>query len=99
MYLTQNIFPPGKFSRNISLNSHYMIAFRNPWDALGFSVLARQMCPNDTKFVLDAFNDATEKNYGYLLMDLHQLTPEDFRFRTNILPGEQQYAYVKQGNY
>ena len=27
MYLTQNLFPPGKLSRTISLNSHYMTVF------------------------------------------------------------------------
>jgi hypothetical protein len=30
LYLTQNLFPPGKLSRTISLNSHYMLIFRNP---------------------------------------------------------------------
>ena len=29
IYLTQNLFPPGKFSRSISLNAHYIIAFNN----------------------------------------------------------------------
>ena len=27
LYLTQNLFPPGKLSRTISLNSHYMLIF------------------------------------------------------------------------
>ena len=35
IYLTQNLFPPGKFSRSISLNAHYIIAFNNPRDTLG----------------------------------------------------------------
>ena len=30
MYLTQNLFPPGKQSRTTSLNSHYMIVFKIP---------------------------------------------------------------------
>ena len=30
LYLTQNLFPPGKLSRTISLNSHYFIIFKNP---------------------------------------------------------------------
>ena len=30
LYLMQNLFPPGKLSRTISLDSHYMIIFRNP---------------------------------------------------------------------
>ena len=37
MYLTQNLFPPGRQSWTISLNSHYMIVFKNPRDSLGIS--------------------------------------------------------------
>ena len=51
MYLTQNLFPPGKQSRTISLNSHYMIVFKNPRDSLGVSTLARQMYPNNCNFL------------------------------------------------
>jgi len=42
IYLTRNLFPPGKFSRSISLNAHYIIAFNNPCDTLGFRTLAQQ---------------------------------------------------------
>ena len=45
LYLTQNLFPPGKLSRTISLNSHYMVIFRNPRNSLGISTLAKQMFP------------------------------------------------------
>ena len=96
MYLTQNLFPPRKLSRTISLNSHYMIIFKNPRDSLGISTLARQMYPHNTNFLLQSFQDATKKPYGYLLLDLHQLTPENMRLRTNILPGEKQIVYVKR---
>ena len=40
--LTQNLFPPRKFSRSISLNVHYLIAFNNPRDTLCFRTLAQQ---------------------------------------------------------
>ena len=96
MYLTQNLFPPGKLSRTISLNSHYMIIFKNPRDSLGISTLARQMYPHNTNFLLQSFQDATKKPNGYLLLDSHQLTPENMRSRTNILPGEKQIVYVKR---
>ena len=96
LYLTQNLFPPGKLSRTISLNSHYMVIFRNPRDALGISTLARQMFPKHNGYLMDSFNDATNKPYGYLLIDCHQLTPENMRLRTNILPGERQFVYVKR---
>jgi hypothetical protein len=96
LYLTQNLFPPGKLSRTISLNSHYMMVFRNPRDSLGITTLAKQMFPKNSDYLLEAFRDATAKPYSYLLIDCHQLTPEEMRLRTNIFPGEQQFAYVKR---
>ena len=55
LYLTQNLFPPGKLSRTISLNSHYFVIFRNPRDSLGIStihtyihkILFRHASPNN----------------------------------------------------
>ena len=96
LYLTQNLFPHGKLSRTISLNSHYMLIFRNPRDSLGISTLAKQMFPKHTDYLLEAFRDATSKPYGYLMIDCHQLTPENMRLRTSILPEEKQIVYVKR---
>ena len=73
-----------------------MIVFKNPRDSLGISTLARQMYPHCTNFLLQSFQDATKRPYGYLLLDLYQLTPENMRLRTNILPGEKQIVYVKR---
>ena len=96
LYLTQNLFPPGKLSRTISLNSHYMVVFRNPRDSLGICTLAKQMFPGHTNYLMESFRDATTKPYGYLLIDCHQLTPESVRLRASIFPGERQIAYVKR---
>ena len=96
LYLTQNLFPPGKLSRIISLNSHYLLIFRNPHGSLGTCTLAKQMFPNRVNYLMDSFRDGTSKPYGYLLIDCHQLTPENIRLRTNILPKETHIAYVKR---
>ena len=96
LYLTQNLFPPGKLPRTISLNSHYMVIFRNPRDSLGISTLAKQMFPKNTNYLMEAFDDATSKPYGYLMIDCHQLTPESMCLRTNNLPGERQIVYVRR---
>jgi hypothetical protein len=48
-FLTQNIFSKGKFSIDISLNSNYMIIFKNPRDQQQLQILARQMYPNNSK--------------------------------------------------
>ena len=88
LYLTQNLFSPGKLSRTISLNSHYLVIFRNPRDSLGISTLAKQMFPGRTDYLMESFRHVTSRPYGYLVIDCHQLTPENIRLRTNILPGE-----------
>ncbi|CAH3149442.1 unnamed protein product [Porites evermanni] len=51
IYLTQNLFPPGKFSRSISLNAHYIIAFNNPRDTLGFRTSAQQAFAGHAPYV------------------------------------------------
>ena len=95
LYLVQNLFPKNKESRTISLNTHYMVVFKNPRDATQMSHLARQMYPRRTKFALDAFKDATTVPYGYLLIDLKQDTPEDMRLRACIFPdNDVQYVYL-----
>ena len=96
LYLTQHLFPPGKLSRTISLNSHYLVIFQNPRDSLGISTLAKQMFPGCTDYLMESFCHAMSRPYGYLVIDCHQLTPESMHLRTNILPGERQVAYVKR---
>jgi hypothetical protein len=96
MYITQNLFPKNKHARTISLNSHYLVLFKNPRDAGQFAILARQMYPNGSKFAIEAFKDATEQPYGYLLIDLKPDTDEKHRLRTNIFPGEVTFVYLKK---
>ena len=69
LYLVQKLFPKNKESRTISLNSQYMVVFKYPRDATQMSHLARQMYPGRTKFVQEAFKEATALAYGYLLID------------------------------
>jgi len=56
----------------------------------------RDMYPNSSKFAVEAYQDATSVRYGYLLVDLKSDQDERCRLRTNIFPGETQYAYVKK---
>ena len=88
LYLVQNLFPKNKESRTISLNSQYIVVFKNPRDASQMSHLDRQMYPGRSKFVQDAFKDATSVPYGHILVDLKQDTPEDMRLRTTIFPDD-----------
>ena len=82
--------------RTISVNLHYMVLFKNHRNAGQFSILDRQMCPSSWKLAEEAYRDATERPFGYLLIDLKLQQDERYRLVTNIFPGENQYVYVKK---
>lgn len=69
-FITQNLLHQGKGSRDISLNANYIICFKNPRDKAQILHLSRQVCPENIKFIQDAYNDATSEPHGYLLFDL-----------------------------
>ena len=49
IYLVQNLFLRNKESRTISLNTQYMVVFKNPRDASQITNLAKQMYPEDLR--------------------------------------------------
>ena len=87
-FLVQNLFYNSKSMRTISLNCHYMILMKNPRDKSQIFSLARQIYPTNTNFLIEAYNNATEKAFGYIQIDLTPDTPEILRIRTNITPEE-----------
>ena len=96
MFIVQNLFGKNKEQRTISLNSHYLMIFKNPRDASQITHLAKQMYPGKLQYVQESFKDATSRPHGYLLLDLRQDTPDHLRLRTNIFPPEQQVVYVQK---
>lgn len=94
LYIVQNFFCQGKRSRTIHLNTKYLILFKSPRDKLQVTTLARQMYPGKSQFFLEAFEDATQKPYGYLLVDLNASTPEEYRLRTGLFPPDWPSVYI-----
>ena len=84
IFIVQNLFIQGKEMRNVTQNCHYMVLFKNPRDASIIGHLGKQMYPGKSKFIQEAFRDATKVPHGYLLIDLKQNTPEILRLRTDI---------------
>ncbi|RWS29454.1 hypothetical protein B4U80_09714 [Leptotrombidium deliense] len=82
--LLQNFFCKGNFNRTISLNTQYIVLFKNPRDKTIIRYIARQLCPENTSFVNMAYNDATNKPYSYLFIDLKPLTDDRLRYSSNI---------------
>ena len=94
IFIVHNLFHQGKEMRNLSLNSHYIVLFKNPRDKLQISTLARQMYPGNVKFITEAYADATKQAYGYLVFDLKPETEERLRIRTGILPTDIPLVYI-----
>jgi len=88
IFISQNIFHQGSQMRTISLNCHYMILMKNPRDKAQIMRLAAQIYPNKTNFLIEAFNDATKNQFGYIKVDMKQDTPDNLRIQTRITPEE-----------
>ena len=95
-FISQNVFSQGKYARDISLNANYMIVFKNHRDQMQFKVLGRQMYPNNSKFLMESFDDSTKKPYGYILFDLKQTSESRNRVQTGILPYQQRIIYTSK---
>ena len=61
IYVVQNLFHQGKGNRSISLNSHYLVLFKNPRDKLQVLTLAKQMYPGRTDFFLKQYEEAVRR--------------------------------------
>ena len=89
VYIVQNVFDKGKVHMTISLNSHYMVLFKNPRDEGQLRSLAQQVFPTKVKIFMDSLLEATKKDHGYLVLDLHHLTPDPVRVRTSIFKSDE----------
>ena len=87
-FLTQSLFFQNKSYRTMTLNAHYLFVMKSPRDSSQISHLAKQVSPYKTKFVIDSYQNATRRPYTYLLIDLHQRTPDYLRYLSNIVPSE-----------
>lgn len=97
LFISQNLFSQGKYSRSISLNSHYLIIFNNPRDKSQINVLARQLFPNQSSFFIEAYEDCVDKKpFGYIFIDLKQTTEKRNRIQTGIIPGHQRILYTSK---
>jgi len=86
--LSQNLFYRAKEYRTISLNTHYMVLMKSPRDATQIGILSKQICPNNSRFIVSAYQDATKRPYSYLLLDFKPETPPSLKLRTDIFPHE-----------
>ena len=94
IYIVQNLFDKNKEHRTISLNTQYLVVFKNPRDASQITHLAKQMYPTQIRFMQDAFKQATSRPHGYLLVDTTQSTPDHLRLRSQIFSLDSAEVYL-----
>ena len=82
VFITQNLYQKGL--RTLSLNANYLVIFNNPRDSSQMKVLANQLEPSDSKLVTEAYETATNKAHGYLVINCRQKTDKLFKYRDNI---------------
>lgn len=83
----QSAFSKGKENRTMSINSQYIILFKNPRDMLTPTIFARQMYPNNSKKFMVKYMEATKRPFGYLFINLKHNTPDDQRLKADIFEG------------
>ena len=94
LFLCQNLYYRGlKCMRDINLNSHYSVLYKQPRDKSSICTLARQIFPDNYQYLIDSYMDATQEPYSYLLIDSKPTTPDKIRLRSKIFPGEDTVVY------
>ena len=81
-FLAENLFH--KKQKVISLNSNYIVIFKNLRDKTRFTNSARQFMPWKYKFLLWAFEDTTKPTRSYLLLDMRPEVYDRYRICDRI---------------
>ena len=76
----QNVFDKQNVTSTISLNSPYMVLFKNAPDDGQMRSIAQQVFPIKVKVFIDSFREATKKDYG----SLHALTFNPVRVSARV---------------
>jgi len=99
IYIVQNFFEKGSKTTTISRNAHYIVLFKNPRNTTDIRSLAVQMLggdggKNSVGNFVTLYREVTKDPFAYLLVDFRPETPDLYRFRSNIFPGEQTVCYT-----
>jgi len=88
IFMSQNLFYRSGIYRTLSLNAHYFVFMKNDRDKQQISTLARQICPGNSEYIVQAYEEATKKPYSYLVADFRPDTPPTIRLRSHLFPSE-----------
>ena len=77
IFLVQNLYFQGKESRDIALNAHYVVLFKNPSDRLQVSEYARRH--GRKKFMERVYDEVCSKPHGFIIIDNTQASDGGIR--------------------
>jgi len=95
--IAHNLFPKGKVSRELALNTHYLVIFPHRADFQSFATLAQRLEPaNKRKILIETFlKEIAAKAHQALIIDLRPGIDPRLKYRTCFgLAGSPGYAYV-----
>ena len=88
LYITQDLFPPGKFAKTINRNAYYVICFKSSRDKTGIRHLLLQVYPEKWRQVLQLFLKLTSRPFGYFMLDLHPASEDCLRIWSHLTHDE-----------
>jgi len=88
VFVTQNLFE--KKIKVARQNAQYLVLMRSPNSALSVRNIGVQLFPRQLDYFMDAYRQATNQPYGYLLIDMHASSDPSLRLRTNIFNQEEE---------
>ena len=94
-FLGQRMFVNDEYFRQISQNCDYFCLFKNPRNSSEIRTLAQQMTPGNMVLV-DIYQDATERPFTYLFINLTQECNAEVKCLSNLFDGTI-YVYVNVG--
>ena len=93
LFLVQNLYQQGPCARSIALNSQYIVLLKNVRAGPQIKCLGRQLFPEKSRLLSEAYGDAMKEAYAYLIVDLFPHSDSQYRIRTHIFPGEDVLVY------
>lgn len=86
-----NLFTKGSHHRNLLTQNAYHNGrvLKSTRDKMQIMTLAKQMYPCNTQHFFQKYDDAVQRVYGYLFVDLKPSTANHCRLRKNVLSGEE----------
>ena len=74
IFIVQNLYFQGKKARDIALNAHYYVIFRNPGDQLQIENFERRR--GQYKMIMNAYKDFSSQKHSFIIVDNSQHTDD-----------------------